>query len=718
MGNLEVLAPVGSFKNLKLAINSGANAVYFGVKNFNARQKAENVELEQLEQFVNLAHLHNVKTYMTLNTLIKNEEFDDVIKVVDEAVRCKVDAFIVQDIGLATYLLGRYKNIILHASTQMGIHNLAGARVLESLGFKRVVLSRETRLSDIIDIHKNTNLEIEYFVQGALCVAFSGNCYFSSLCFGESGNRGRCLQPCRMCYEAFNESKKIKEGYLISPKDICLIKQLGELIDAGVTSFKIEGRLRRESYLVQAVTTYVKALFNKCDIENEIQKLKKVFSRGEYNYGNYLTGNDGVIDCVNSNHKGEKIGRVESFKPFKNLFQIELKINKKLNAGDGVKIINGNKELTLGVGNVDYKNGNAIIYTKYKPIMGDVYLSLDSEYESKLMPKEKKIPLSINVVGREKSPLLVTVKTGGNEINIASDFVCESAKNQPITKADIEEIFSRIKDTEFELKEIKIDIDKIFIAKSIINKIKNNCIIEMEKLLLKNVNKDIENVIKVGDCDIKYELNDRFNDNFRGIITSNENMVNDNNFIILNPKVYNLKAIETFVNEHKNKFIFLNLPIICTGDEVKIIDEIVNHFDSEKLGVVVNNYWGLKYSETRRWIAGYNMNIINDHSIKFYDEMGAENFIRSIEGSLINGLKGGVSYEGFPTLMTWCHCPYKVSCNSSCENCKSNDQLVYKLNDGKTFRIRRYKIINCYFELISNKKITSKSNNKIVDLRQ
>ena len=180
MGNLEVLAPVGSFKNLKLAINSGANAVYFGVKSFNARQKAENVDVEQLFEFVKIAHLHGVKTYMTLNTLIKEDEFKDVLNIVDKAIECDVDAFIVQDIGLATYLLQHYKNIVLYASTQMGIHNLDGAKFVEQLGFKRVVLSREAKLEDIIEIKNTTNLEIEYFVQGALCVAFSGNCYRQS----------------------------------------------------------------------------------------------------------------------------------------------------------------------------------------------------------------------------------------------------------------------------------------------------------------------------------------------------------------------------------------------------------------------------------------------------------------------------------------------------------------------------------------------------------
>jgi hypothetical protein len=151
---------------------------------------------------------------------------------------------------------------------------------------------------------------------------------------------------------------------------------------------------------------------------------------------------------------------------------------------------------------------------------------------------------------------------------------------------------------------------------------------------------------------------------------------------------------------------------------VKIIDEIIEHFGCDKIGVVVNNYWGLKYISYCKTIIGYNMNIINNFSAKFYMDLGVVNFIRSIEGYLTNGLNGGLYYDGYPTIMTWCHCPYKVSCNSTCNNCRFNDKLSYKLNDGKVFKIRRYTIINCYFELISNKKISSNSNYKITDIRQ
>lgn len=716
MENLEILAPVGSFKNLKLAINSGANAVYFGVKGFNARAKAENIDLDQLADFVKLAHLHNVKTYMTLNTLITNEELKDVLNVVDVAIAAKVDAFIVQDIGLATTLLNNYTNIVLHASTQMGIHNLAGAKVLEDLGFQRVVLSRETKLEDIKDIKENTNLEIEYFVQGALCVAFSGNCYFSSLCFGESGNRGRCLQPCRMLYEAYNNNKKVKDGYLLSTKDLCYLNQMGILKDAGVTSFKIEGRLRREAYLVQAVSSYAKVL-NNGDVNTEIEKMKKVFARGDYNYGHYLKGNDNIIEPTIGNHRGTKIGRVENFYPFKDLYKVEIFSKKKLNSGDGIKIIDGYKELSLGVGNVEIsKNGCQIIYTKHKPFKGDVYLAVDSEYEKTVLKPDKKLPLKIFIEAKENKVLKVEAKCGNIVCITESDFVCESAKNQPVDKDTFVEIFNRIKDTEFEIIDIKFNIGNVFISKSNINKIKNLVIENMENSIIENVNKSIKNVIKNGDCDIKYEPYDSLGDINANFVYCKTPLKMDNFCKIFSPEIYNEKIVENFLIENNNEFLYLNLPIFATGKEVEIIDTILDKFKG-KIGIVINNYWHLKYVKNFRFIVGYNMNILNNISSQFYMNLGADNYMRSIENYLATGLKGGVAYEGCPTVMTLCHCPFKVSCNSSCDNCKYTNNLKYKLNDGKEFLIRRYKIINCYFELVMTKKIVSKSKCKVVDLR-
>ena len=291
--NLEVLSPVGDEKSFFCAINNGADAIYLGLKNFNARDKAQNFNTDNLRDYVKYAHLHNVKVYVTVNTILIDDEISQLIEMIEGATKAKVDAFIVQDLGVAKVLKNSFKNINLHASTQMGIHNLEGAKIAEKLGFSRIVLSRETSLEDIKEIKEKTNLEIEYFVQGALCVCFSGNCYYSSLNFNESGNRGRCLQPCRLIHTAFSENEEVNKGYLLSTTDLCFINKLKQLVDIGICSFKIEGRLRRPAYVAYMTKIYSEA--KKAILKNEkfntneiLENIKKLFFRGQYNAGLYL----------------------------------------------------------------------------------------------------------------------------------------------------------------------------------------------------------------------------------------------------------------------------------------------------------------------------------------------------------------------------------------------------------------------------------------------
>ncbi len=242
---LEVLAPIGNIQALKVAIYAGADAVYLGLDLFNARIKADNFNKENIAYWVDYCHLFGVKVYLTFNTNIKQSEREIFAEYVDIAAKAGVDAFIVTDLGCLD-ILKKY-DIPLHGSTQIGVHNLAGAKVLEDLGFTRVVLARETLNSDIIEIKNNTKLEIEHFVHGALCVSFSGACLMSSMMSGDSGNRGRCNQPCRLKYTC-NLSNKY--GYLLSPKDQCLIDKVSQLAKLGVDSLKIEGRLKQPHYAI------------------------------------------------------------------------------------------------------------------------------------------------------------------------------------------------------------------------------------------------------------------------------------------------------------------------------------------------------------------------------------------------------------------------------------------------------------------------------------
>ena len=226
----------------------------------------------------------------------------------------------------------------------MGVCNVKGAKVLEKLGFSRVVVARETTLEDIKQIKKQTKLEIEAFVQGALCVCYSGSCYISSLLKNKSGNRGECLQLCRLPYKLVENGQIKKQGYLLSTRDISLISKVHDMIDAGVTSLKIEGRLRRSAYLAQSQISVRNAIENNSSIEDEDFKLKKVFSRGEFNKGIYFNSkaSGGIINSDINNHLGIKIGTVLKVNTFKDIYKITLDSNHEICSGDGLKFINKN----------------------------------------------------------------------------------------------------------------------------------------------------------------------------------------------------------------------------------------------------------------------------------------------------------------------------------------------------------------------------------------
>ena len=257
---IELLAPAGSYDAFLAAVENGANAVYLGGKQLNARQSAGNFDEQELEKAIDYAHLRGVSVYLTMNTLVLDSEFEQAIEFAKLAYRLGIDAIIVQDLGFAAAIREQLPEIHLHASTQMTTYSLEGVKELEQLGFSRVVLARELSLNEIDYICKNTKLEIEAFVHGALCISYSGQCLMSSIIGGRSGNRGKCAQPCRLPYTMLREGNAVGEGYLLSPKDISYIEDLDRLVKAGVHSFKIEGRMKSPEYVAMVVSKYRKYL--------------------------------------------------------------------------------------------------------------------------------------------------------------------------------------------------------------------------------------------------------------------------------------------------------------------------------------------------------------------------------------------------------------------------------------------------------------------------
>lgn len=270
MNKFELLAPAGSYEAFLAAVENGADAVYLGGKLFNARANANNFSLVELKKIVDYAHLRDVKIHVTLNTLINNNEISDALDFAYDLYHIGVDAVIVQDLGLAKILHENIPALPLHASTQMSVYNLAGVEELKKLGFSRVVLARELSLNEIKYICDNTDMEIEIFIHGALCVCYSGQCLMSSMIGDRSGNRGKCAQPCRMIYELIKNEDSCGKGYFLSPKDLCTIDYISNL--PNVTSLKIEGRMKSPEYVATVVSSYRKVLDKAIDKHSSIQR--------------------------------------------------------------------------------------------------------------------------------------------------------------------------------------------------------------------------------------------------------------------------------------------------------------------------------------------------------------------------------------------------------------------------------------------------------------
>lgn len=525
---LELLAPAGDIQCFDTAIACGADAVYLGLSNFNARMKANNFDKDTLKSAVEKAHFFGVKVYVTLNTILQNNEFCDMFDIVKMAISANVDAFIVQDLGVCKALLDTFSGIVVHASTQMGIHNLYGAKIAERMGVKRVVLSRETKLDDIKEIRKHTSLEIEYFVQGALCIAFSGNCYMSAKEQNASGNRGLCKQMCRLPYQA-KLGGDTYDGYLLSARDLCLAPSLKDLIEAGVTSFKIEGRMRRAEYVGQAVMTYRKMidgiiendnklqnrnttqnygalqnnislqnnniLSNECKLSKEdTEKLKIAFGRGEFLERAYLQ--DGVPKIVEkrySNHIGLEIGKVLSVKPFKKeLYEVVVYSRRKLSKGDGLKFFDGIKEkASLGIGDLkEVGKGEYSFVTKTEVRKGwSVNLIASSEQEQEALSQKRVVAIDMRVVARVGEPLQIEARYNGDThiaVKKVAELPLEEARQAVMSADDIAKQCSKVGDSGFDVTKCVVDTNGVFVAKSVLNSLRRDVLDELKAKIIEH----------------------------------------------------------------------------------------------------------------------------------------------------------------------------------------------------------------------------------------
>lgn len=658
-------------ESLKQAVFNGADEVYLGVKNFNARN-IEGFNLETLKQAVDFAHLHNVRVFLTVNILFKDEEINSALDLIVDANNIGVDAFIIQDIGLASLVHKHYPSVEMHASTQMGIHNLEGVKFIEKFGFKRVCLSRETPLSEIERIHKNSKIEIEYFVQGALCVAFSGNCYMSSYLFDASGNRGRCKQLCRLPYDFKFNGKTLKSGYLLSAKDFNMLNRLKDLEKAGVVSLKIEGRARRPFYVGTATRIYRQALDGE---KYNLKELELGFNRG-YTEG-YFKGNKNIISNI-QNHIGVEIGKVSKFNVGKKFNEIYISSNQEITPKSTLKFFRTGKEIaTISAYDVK-KVGDLfkITSTSKVQVADSVNLIADQVKEDILLKTTKKVKIFAKITAKcgEK------IKFSSNNFNFEVEGeICEQAKNSPITKQDFISTFKKNDYFDFELD---FDLGNVFIIKSSLNEFRRNVVAQLFDELTKVKNKTLTKVeLKINKQTkelTNYEI-------LNGIEKSNKKIA------IYNPSEYNVENVKSFVETNKGKNCFLNLPIFALESDVEKLKEIV---EKTKIGIVANNYYAMTFDCEK--IVGGGLNVFNSFAHAVYNLP----YIKA---------EGGEFKMPYMTLR---HCPMKEHLNANCDKCPYKEGYTYQLinefsnkkTKGKEFLLRRIKMSTCTFELVDKNK--------------
>lgn len=497
MNKVELLAPAGDFSCLKAAIEAGCDAVYIGGKLFGARAFSSNFTDDEIIKAINYAHLFGVKVYVTTNTLIYDKEVERFLEYISFLHKNNVDAVIIQDLGMLDLVRQTFPNLEVHASTQMHIHNLDGASFMKKLGVKRVVLARETSISKIKEIKEKTNIDIEIFIHGALCVSYSGQCLMSSLIGNRSGNRGTCAGSCRQSYSIVDENNNIilNNKYPLSMKDLCSLENLKTLLDIGVTSLKIEGRMKSSSYVYTVVKLYrlaIDSYYKNNNIyidEKELYNLKKIFNR-EFTKGFLFDEeNNKVINMKRPNHQGVEIGKVINYK--NNVATI--KLNDEININDGLRIV-GKKDIGVNVNNFyinsklvkTAKKGDIITIKVNDKVEKDdkVLLTLDSklneEINNIISSNQRKVLVKAKFIAKEDKQITFELTDFINKVVVISENKVTKALNKPITKEEIKEKLNKIKDTVYKYESLDIEIDdNIFIPLNIINDLKRKAFEEL-----------------------------------------------------------------------------------------------------------------------------------------------------------------------------------------------------------------------------------------------
>ena len=721
MRDVELLAPVGSFEALKAAVQNGANAVYLGGKDFGARASANNFDRDELKEAVKYAHIRGVQVFVTTNTLRKENEIEDFLEYAKFLYDIDVDAIILQDIGMARLIKRELPDFELHASTQMVAHSLEDVKYLESVGFDRVVLAREVTVEEIKYICDNCKADIEVFVHGALCVCYSGQCLMSSMIGNRSGNRGRCAQPCRQRYELIDvytgEVVNSNGDYLLSPRDLNAIEEIDKVIDAGVHSLKIEGRMKRPEYVATVIDGYRKTIdeylaTNKLNVSDEtINDLYTIFNR-KFTKG-LLLGDVGK-DMMNSqlpNNQGLYVGTVVDYN--KKAKRLKIKLANTLKKGDGINLGGGTIGRIIKNGNIEtigYKGetieldfvgearkGQIVFKTSDSELMDRVQATFTQDKELVKNIIDAKITIKLG-----QKPILTLKDRHSNEATIEGDKIVEEAMKVALSKEKVETQLRKLGNTPYELDLLEIELDdNVSLPISLLNQMRRDCIelLDKERVSIKNR--------KYKNKTVKYK----------------PVLYNRNKQQGISVKVKNLEQLESALEccvdriyyedtntidkamslaMKYNKKVIYSAPRIIRNKEYNHLAK-ANNAGVES--VQVGNYGSIDYFKDKKLNIDYYLNAFNSETINYYKEIGADTLCISQELN-INEIKETIKYTdiniesvvyGYTPLMITEYCPMGVIVR----DCKKDKRVakckesIYALRNSKGDEFRVSQDIFC-----------------------
>ena len=728
----EVLAPAGSYESFHAAIAAGADAVYLAGNLFGARAFAQNFSEEELLHVIDEAHLHGRKIYLTVNTLLKEKELEEKLYTYLEAYYNEgLDAVIVQDYGVLRFIRQHFPGLALHASTQMTVTGPEGASLLADYGVERVVPARELSLKEVETIKKATQMEMECFVHGALCYCYSGQCLMSSMIGGRSGNRGQCAQPCRLPY-----TYKGKNGYLMSLKDICTLESIPDLIEHGIDSFKIEGRMKKPEYVAGVTAMYRK--YTDLYLEHgrekfrvkksDLEELMDLYNRGGFHSGYYFVHNGPEMLCTNRpNHAGTKAAKVLGQKGR----ELQISVLKDLSKGDVLEFPSGHGDYTLGKDwkkgerqtillpkNQREKKGAWIFRTRCNALLqrlNQTYVNakLQEPISGRvvLKPGEKAV-LELRFTGRNGTKTVIRVK--GERI--------APAENRPLTEEQVTKALAKTGNTPFyfETLDVKLEGD-CFCPMQQLNTLRRQGIEELEKAVLNGFRRTSADVGQQDMTDTVSDLEKRADNTAGNLRTSvlaetleqleamweflesaleSSEMEQSLRRIYLDFELFLGKETPEKTREICRKFqkkkiqIFLALPHISRGNLDGKLKSLLLAEKETVDGVLIRNLESLgmlrKIGFDKSVIADHNLYILNHEAKKFLKEEGISEYTASLElnAKELSGLDltdcEGVVY-GYIPVMESAQCLEKTC--FGCKKASGRDEMADRL--GHRFSMRR-----------------------------